>query len=70
MYAIQNAGVYMIFFFKEVSPWLHFFFIKNRNIVKYYYNLIFFYFNTFQNIIYSSDGKAEFLLNQYNTIVT
>ncbi len=47
-----------------------FFFIKNRNIVKYYYNLIFFYFKIFQNIIYSSDGKAEFLLNQYNTIVT
>ncbi len=31
---------------------------KNRNIVKYYYNL--FYFDAFKMYIYSYDGKAEF----------
>ncbi len=54
----------MIFFFKEFS-FPHqgcIYLIKNSNIVKYYYNLIFFYFNIFQNVIYSSDGKAEFPL--------
>ncbi len=31
---------------------------KNRNIVKYYYNL--FYFDAFKMYIYSYDGKAAF----------
>ncbi len=48
------------FFLKEISflPKLHLFdqeYIKNSNIVKYYYNLKWLF-----TVIYSCDGKAEF----------